>query len=288
MTGDPTPFRLSRLLCAAVLLAFIVSLAAPTFTAFAQPGTAAAVNSGRLNIRTGPSIAYPVITSLPFNTQVILVGRAINTTWVQVTIPDGRQGWANFLYMRSFARLDSLPITWTQPVPPTNPNPVPPPITGPVYYTVRAGDTLQIIAARYGTTWQAIAALNNLPNPNFIYTGQRLLVRGGSGVVLPPVSGSSHIVQPGETLLTIAARYGTTWPAIAAANNLANPNLIYVGQRLVIPAAPARPPQIYVVQRGDDLASIARRFGTTVQIIATANNLANPNLIYPGQRLTIP
>jgi LysM repeat protein len=103
-----------------------------------------------------------------------------------------------------------------------------------------------------------------------------------------------HIVQRGEILYRIALRYGTTVQAIASANNIANVNRIYAGQRLVIPAVVAPPPPplqgttLYIVGRGDYLAAIARRFGTTVQAISSANNILNPNLIYPGQQLRIP
>lgn len=107
-----------------------------------------------------------------------------------------------------------------------------------------------------------------------------------------------HIVQPGDTLFSIALRYGTTVEAIAMANNIVNPNLIYVGQKLVIPtgyAPPYVPPYapppaatVYIVKPGDTLFSIALRFGTTVQAVALANNIPNPNLIFVGQKLVIP
>ena len=103
---------------------------------------------------------------------------------------------------------------------------------GSTVYIVRAGDTLYAIARRYGTTHQALAALNGLRYPYTIYVGQRLLI---SGSAAPPASGRIHIVQRGETLWAIALRYGTTPWAIASANGLWNVNLIYVGQRLVIP-----------------------------------------------------
>lgn len=271
-----------------LILIITVLLIVPVVEVSAQAGTVAAVNTGRLNVRAGPSMAYNDITSIPFNTEVTLLGRAVGTTWVQVRIPGGQVGWVNFLYLRSYARLDSLPITWTTPVPPTNPNPVPPAGT-PRYHTVRAGQTLQIIAALYGTTWQALAALNNLPNPNYIYAGQQLLISGGTTTpTYPPPTGGTHVVQPGETLQIIAARYGTTWGAIAAANNITDPNRIYVGQRLVIPAGPPPAPRYYTVQQGDRIYEIARRFGVSPQAIITANNLWNANLIYPGQRLVIP
>lgn len=271
-----------------VALALVALLAIPAFQVSAQTGTAAYINTGRLNVRTGPSIAYPAITSVPFNTEVILLGRATGNTWVQVRLPDTQVGWVNYLYLRTFARLDSLPITWTTPVPPTQPGTGTPPTTA-RYHTVSAGETLQIIAARYGTTWQTLAALNNLSNANRIFTGQRLLISGGTAPQPQPqpVPGV-HVVQAGDTLRNIAARYGTTWQAIAAINSLANPNFIFPGQRLIIPSGPPAAPRYYTVQQGDRLAEIARRYGVSVQSIISANNLWNPNLIYPGQVLTIP
>lgn len=102
-----------------------------------------------------------------------------------------------------------------------------------------------------------------------------------------------HIVQRGETLFRIALRYGTTVSAIASANGIYNINRIYVGQRLIIPAAlHPRPPlqgtTIYIVGRGDYLAAIAARFGTSVSAIVAVNGIRNPNLIYVGQQLIIP
>jgi len=106
--------------------------------------------------------------------------------------------------------------------------------------------------------------------------------------------GVVHIVQPGETLSIIAARYGTTVQAIASANGIYNVNRIYAGQRLFIPVVTPPPggtlrgTTFYIVGRGDTLAAIARRFGTTVSAISAANGIVNPNLIFPGQRLVIP
>jgi LysM repeat protein len=108
----------------------------------------------------------------------------------------------------------------------------------------------------------------------------------------PPEHGSvTHIVRWGESLSSIAARYGTTVYAIVQANRIANPDRIYAGQRLYIPYGGAYPPVhgvYYVVRYGDTLSSIAWRHGTSVWTIAQANGIANINMVYAGQRLYIP
>ncbi len=99
-----------------------------------------------------------------------------------------------------------------------------------------------------------------------------------------------YTVRAGDTVGTIAQRYGTTVSWIVQTNNLENPNLIYVGQKLRVPCAPTDPPdgRVHVVRRGETLSTIAAKYGTTVGAIARANGIANPNLIYVGQKLRIP
>lgn len=107
-----------------------------------------------------------------------------------------------------------------------------------------------------------------------------------------------YVVKRGDTLSKIASQYGTTYQAIAQYNNMSNPNLIKVGQRIKIPGdktsvsapnptAPA-PTKIYVVKRGDTLSGIAAKYGTTYQILAEYNNISNPNVIRVGQQIKIP
>lgn len=101
-----------------------------------------------------------------------------------------------------------------------------------------------------------------------------------------------HVVQPGETLFSIAKRYGTTVEALVQANRIADPSLIFAGQRLIIPRGQAAPPQPqtreYQVQVGDTLRGIAARFGTQPEAIARLNGITHPDLIIAGQVLLIP
>ncbi|NPV09542.1 MAG: LysM peptidoglycan-binding domain-containing protein [Anaerolineae bacterium] len=130
-----------------------------------------------------------------------------------------------------------------------------------------------------------------------------------------------HVVRWGEHLTAIARRYGVTVQAIVEANGIANPSAIYAGQVLVIPgavedaaavgtaaatmvpaptptpfASPRQPTETipasrtveHVVRAGENLTSIARRYGTTVQALAEANGIVNPSAIYIGQVLVIP
>jgi LysM repeat protein len=125
-------------------------------------------------------------------------------------------------------------------LPPT-PTPVvqaPPATTAPstgLTYTVQRGDTLSAIAKRFGTTVDAIVRANGITNPSRIVTGQKLIIPGATTSSSSATGGRVYIVQRGDTLSRIAARYGTTVNAIVKANNLSNPNYIYAGQRLIIP-----------------------------------------------------
>lgn len=96
------------------------------------------------------------------------------------------------------------------------------------------------------------------------------------------------VIEPGNTLSGIAVRYSTTVERLVELNNIANPNLIYAGSTLLVPASGERKQRIvYVVRPGDTLSEIAFRYQTTVAEIMLLNNISNPNLIYPGQILYI-
>jgi len=163
---------------------------------------------------------------------------------------------------------------------------------GPIVHIVQRGENLFRIALRYGVTVNALAAANGLSNTSRIYVGQRLTIPTDNSPGPTPPSSGVHIVRPGENLFRIALRYGITPQALAAANGIANPNRIYVGQRLVIPGSGTTPPtpsgQTYTVRRGDTLSSIARRFGVSMWTLAQVNGIRNPSFVYVGQVLRIP
>ena len=119
---------------------------------------------------------------------------------------------------------------------PTTPTPPTTPTTG-TSYTVKAGDTLYAIALRYGVTVQQIVTANNITNANLISIGQVLTIPGTGTPTTPttPTTGTSYTVKAGDTLYAIALRYGVTITQLVNANGIANPNLIRVGQVLIIP-----------------------------------------------------
>ena len=101
-------------------------------------------------------------------------------------------------------------------------------------YTVKKGDTLSSIAKKYGTTWQTLAKENNLSNPNYLKVGQKIKIPTKSNAAKSQTKTVTYTVKKGDTLSSIAKKYGTTWQAIAKENNLSNPNYLKVGQKLKI------------------------------------------------------
>ncbi|EMF0042523.1 LysM peptidoglycan-binding domain-containing protein [Enterococcus hirae] len=93
-------------------------------------------------------------------------------------------------------------------------------------HVVQHGETLSSIATKYRTTYQALASLNGLSNPNIIYAGQVLKVSGAVSMT------RTYTVQYGDNLSSIATKLGTTYQSLAQQNELSNPNLIYPGQVL--------------------------------------------------------
>ena len=156
--------------------------------------------------------------------------------------------------------------------------------SAPLTHVVRAEDSLQSIAARYGVAVESLMAENNILSAGHLIPGQTLH--------LPAAAHDSwagtHIVQRGESLQKIGAIYGVDWRMLARVNNIAYPNRINIGQVLLVPdadqvvamsaseAAPvATSPQIirriYIVQGGDSLAGIAQRYVVPLDSLRALN-----------------
>jgi LysM repeat protein len=130
------------------------------------------------------------------------------------------------------------------------------------------------------------------------------LLGAANASIAAAASPAIHIVRPGQTLYSIASSYGLSTWAIARANGVWNPNMIYTGQVLIIPSAgvnpifPAYPREnyaphttfgcVYHVQYGDTIYSIASRYRNDAWTIARANGILNLNWIFAGQLLRIP
>ncbi|MFR0595664.1 LysM peptidoglycan-binding domain-containing protein [Limosilactobacillus mucosae] len=170
-------------------------------------------------------------------------------------------------------------------------------------YTVKAGDTLSGIASRFSTSSSTLASLNSISNPNLIYVGQVLKVSAGatnssstSSASNTATTASSYTVKSGDTLSAIAAKYGTTYQALASANSISNPNDIYVGQVIKVSATvTAASSQTvsstssgsYTVKSGDTLYGIALANGLNWQTLAKKNGISDPNVILVGQKLSL-
>lgn len=198
-------------------------------------------------------------------------------------------------------------------------------------YRVQRGDTVGRIAILYGSSVEAINAANGLNEDNLIFVEQTLLIpvplpppATSTPTITPipsntpeiyptdaPVSGGGtggaalvHTVQRGETLSSIARRYGTTVQAIAQANRITNVNLIYAGQQLAIPSvnvtAPAQAANSFgtggqclagvqhVVQPGENLVTITLAYCVSLQNIIQLNGLQAPYVVQVGDVLAIP
>lgn len=191
-------------------------------------------------------------------------------------------------------------------------------------HTVRSGDTVYDIAARYDVSVQTIVRANSLSDGGrWILPGDTLRIPGAVAAPAPGQSsadsskgsssrssGGTVTVRAGDTLSHIAARHSTTVAKLVSANSIGNSRLIYPGQVLTLPGSssssssssgssssgssassasstPASAGAV-TVRAGDTLSGIAARHSTTVAALARTNDLDDARLIYPGQRLSLP
>lgn len=198
------------------------------------------------------------------------------------------------------------PVPTTAPQPTDAPTPQPTPVPENVY-TVQPGDHLIQIAEDLGVDWRDIVTMNNLAYPYLVSPGQVLILSAQNTVSDNQQTEPTYelyTVQKGEHLMQIARALDIEWVKIAELNNLAAPYTVNPGQQLKIPGSgdsPANPSpplpqtspstysgQVYIVQPGDYMYALARRFGVTWQELASYNQISYPYIVYPGQEIEIP
>lgn len=154
-------------------------------------------------------------------------------------------------------------------------------------YVVKSGDSLWSIAAKYSTTVNELKSLNNLTSNN-LSIGQVLKIPTNN----VPAEANTYTVKSGDSLWSIANKYGTTVNNLKSLNNLTN-NDLQIGQVLRVPSSESGSTggvttgNTYTVKSGDSLWKIANTYGITVNQLKTLNNLTNENLSI-GQQLLIP
>ncbi len=183
-----------------------------------------------------------------------------------------------------------------------------------ITHTVRRGENLSRIASAYGTTVTAIKRWNNMSNDR-IYVGDRLEVYYGTTaasagataarVAEAPAQVTARDVRPtpasapdnesaateytirrGDTLIGIARLHGVGVQQLRLWNGLGS-DRIYPGRKLTIELPAGQTVSSYTVRRGDNLYSIAQRFGVTVDELVSWNDISRRSTLYPGNRLTI-
>lgn len=248
-----------KLIICTILLTLLMGLVAP---ALAQSAPVASVNTGNLNVRTGPGLQYGAVATLPYGFGVQLVARNDAANWVYISLTNGVTGWVNVNYLYTTYRIRDLPVgeeLVAAPLQPTGSNTgafnlalhVRPDPNSQIIRFLPLSQTFDLLGRSYDSLWAQI----RLPDGTVGWVlaeriNATVPVRSVSptdGSVYappPPTSGPgynppggarTHLVVAGDTLAKIAQRYGVSMYAIAAANNISNLNLIYRGQRLIIP-----------------------------------------------------
>ena len=176
------------------------------------------------------------------------------------------------------------------------------------------GDTLWSISKQYNISLELILALNNIKDKDTLSIGQIIKIPQDN---LPAADYNMHIVKKGETLWSIAQKYNLSVDLILATNNIANSELISIGQEMKVPSNKnavaetnivnqavtdkknnnvnnnvSQPenaePIVYTVKAGDNLWNISRKYGVSVEVIIDVNNLRDKDLLSLGQKLEIP
>lgn len=142
------------------------------------------------------------------------------------------------------------------------------------------------------------AAGQTTPTGTILTPGPTVTVTSATSATAVPAGTCVHTVVAGQNLFRISLQYNTTVDALAAANGIVNPNMIFVGQQITIPgcgtsgtpatSVPSSSGTVHTVMQGETLFEISLRYGVTVHDLAARNGISNINLILIGQQIVIP
>lgn len=239
-----------------ITLAFALALPA------AAQDAVGSVNTGSLNVRTGPSMAYGSVASLPFGFGVQFVARNSEGNWVLIQLTNGVTGWVNVNYLFTQYDIFSLPVSDEAVAATVTPTAT---ITGALNASLRNGpsagnavigsiplnEVVALLGRNFNSTWAQVRRSNGQVGwlEAQAITGTvpvRGLAPADGSVFVPYAPGfpgenttgtayRTHVVVAGDSLGRLAERYGVTLAALASANRIYNYDLIYIGQSLIIP-----------------------------------------------------
>jgi LysM repeat protein len=282
----------------------------------------------------GGAVSTATSTPIPAATATFTLPPAATATFTQAALPTATQpgGGATQEQLGTATNTVVFAPTFTPtsagteaPRPTVDPNV----FLNTIVHVVQPGDSVSRLARLYGSTVDAIVTANDLNDNALIFVGQRLLIpvrlppvvpatqapstqapatatlSGGIlPTAVPPSNATSYVIQPGDTLGSIARRFNTTVGTLAQLNGIVNPDRILWGQRLILPSAgnppptatPVAPPTAtqvattpatYVVQPGDSLYRISIQNNVPLSQLIQLNSISDPNLIYVGQTLVL-
>jgi uncharacterized protein YraI len=239
----------------------LVAFAAPTV---AQDLPVASVNTGSLNVRSGPGMQFGSIATLPFGFGVPMIARNSEGNWILIQLTTGLTGWVNINYIFTQYPTRSLPIT-DQPIS-SDINPTGrsnaftlelrqgPSREDTVIRVVGLDVRFQLLGRNFNGQWAqirlddgtvgwvetryivtSVPVRSSEPRDGSVFVPNAPSQPPGQPGTNPPGAARFHLVQPGETLTQIATRYGVTVQSIVLANGIYNPDRIYYGTTLVIP-----------------------------------------------------
>ena len=250
----------------------------------------------------------------------------LNPNWSEIGVGVGiHPGYGMLIFVVDFTRGQQGDAVVAENNAPAmvDPTPLEIPADG-LDYTIRPGDTLWTIAARFGIDWTEIARANRLGGQSLLQIDDHLRLPGVNSVGGPeatvqapepqsaPKDGQPYTVKAGDTLLSIALQHGLSWQELAENNGLAEDDLLQIDQELRVPAstvpvsvaeesavAPqvgvfipavavvAATPAYHTVQRGDTMISIALEYGLDWYDLLRLNHLTKSSLLSLGQRIRL-